>query len=269
MENYRIVFSDLDGTLLCHSHELTERTRQAVRKLTAAGIGFVPASSRMPAGIYPFRAELGIACPIIAYGGALAMDANGSVIYEAALSDLEAQELLLYLNTSYPNLCCCLYSENNWLVQNPTDPWVLLEREISGLTPRPLADADRVSRWHKVMCMGDAELIDRVCRETKARFPDMNIFPSKDTFLEIQSPQASKATALRAVCRAYGIDPSQTVAFGDHGNDAAMLKAAGLAVAMENATPALKQLATRIAPSNDQDGVALVLADLFDLNLEE
>ena len=119
------------------------------------------------------------------------------------------------------------------------------------------------------MCMGEAELIARVCRETRERFPNVSVFPSKDTFLEIQSPQASKASALRAVCRAYGIDPAQTVAFGDHENDAAMLEAAGLAVAMGNATPGLKRLAARIAPDNDQDGVAAVLAELFSLKLEE
>ena len=269
MENYRIVFSDLDGTLLCSSHELTERTRQAVRGLTAAGVGFVPASSRMPSGIYPFCADLGIACPIIAYGGALALEANGARLYEAALTDFEAQEILLYLNRSYPELCCCLYSGNSWLAQRPADPWIQLEREITGLTPRPLADSDRIPCWHKVMCMGEAELIARVCRETRERFPNVSVFPSKDTFLEIQSPQASKASALRAVCRAYGIDPAQTVAFGDHENDAAMLEAAGLAVAMGNATPGLKRLAARIAPDNDQDGVAAVLAELFGLKLEE
>lgn len=269
MKNYRIVFSDLDGTLLCSHHELTERTRQAVRKLTATGVGFVPASSRMPSGIYPFCADLGFACPIIAYGGALALDANGARLYEAALPDLEVREILLSLNLSYPELCCCLYSDHHWFAQRPNDPWIQLEREITGLTPRALADSDRISYWHKMMCMGEPALIARVCREIKTRFPDVSVFPSKDTFLEIQAPSASKANALRAVCRAYGIDPQQSVAFGDHGNDASMLEAAGLAVAMENATPDLKRLASRIAPTNDQDGVAVVLAELFDLSLDD
>lgn len=263
--SYRIVFSDIDGTLLNSEHQLTETTRGTIAALGEKGIPFVLASARMPAGIFPFVSALGRACPMIAYSGALVLDSAGEPLYEAALPDADAQEILFCLNRSFPSLCCCLYSGNRWLVQDAADPWVIFERNVTGLTPLPLSDCDRIPKWHKLMCMGQASLIDSAAAALAREFPGIGLCKSKDTFLEIQSPQASKGRGLREVCRVCGIDPVQAVAFGDFGNDADMLRAAGLGIAMGNASEEIKSVAARIAPDNDSDGLAAVLAELFGL----
>jgi hypothetical protein len=84
-------------------------------------------------------------------------------------------------------------------------------------------------------------------------------FPGSDEQRRFQGQRPQVALNFR------GLDCSQCVAFGDAENDGPMLEAAGLGVAMENASAALKKIADDIAPSNVQDGVAVYLERLLDL----
>ena len=86
--------------------------------------------------------------------------------------------------------------------------------------------------------------------------PDVTITSSFDHNLEIGGATTSKAEALRQMGNLLGIDRSEMMAAGDSPNDMAMLKVAGVAVAVGNAKPELKEIADFIAPDHDDDGVA-------------
>ncbi len=81
----------------------------------------------------------------------------------------------------------------------------------------------------------------------------------------MSAPGVSKASTLELVCRDRGIAASEVVAFGDMPNDLAMLEWAGTSYAMANAHPLVRDLADHVAPSNQEDGVAVVLEGLFGL----
>lgn len=83
-------------------------------------------------------------------------------------------------------------------------------------------------------------------------------------FVEISPPGLGKASALDEVCRRLRIDAGEVVAFGDERNDVGMLRWAGLGVAMASGAPDAIAAADRVAPSNDDDGVATVLTELLD-----
>ena len=83
-----------------------------------------------------------------------------------------------------------------------------------------------------------------------------------DRFLEITQRGADKGTAMAVLCRRLGIDIAETVAFGDGDNDILLLKKAGLAVAMGNALPAVKQCADLITSANNDNGVCEILKAL-------
>ena len=85
-----------------------------------------------------------------------------------------------------------------------------------------------------------------------------------DGLVEISAVGVTKATALARVAEELGVDPADVVAFGDMPNDLPMLTWAGTSYAMGNAHPDLIAAADRVAPTNDEDGVARVLAGLFD-----
>ena len=75
----------------------------------------------------------------------------------------------------------------------------------------------------------------------------------------------SKASTLELLCLERGVDASEVVAFGDMPNDLPMLAWVGTSYAMANAHPTVQELADHVAPSNEEDGVAAVLAEIFDL----
>lgn len=81
---------------------------------------------------------------------------------------------------------------------------------------------------------------------------------------EISDPMINKGSALESICRHLGLHPASSIAFGDSMNDAEILSAAGLGVAMGNADPQLKNLADVICDSCENDGIAKTL---FLLNL--
>lgn len=78
-------------------------------------------------------------------------------------------------------------------------------------------------------------------------------------FCDINNSSADKANGIRAIAQQLGIDISETMAFGDGGNDISMLKAAGTSVAMGNALDKVKVSATYVTTSVDEDGIANAL----------
>lgn len=81
--------------------------------------------------------------------------------------------------------------------------------------------------------------------------------------IDLHPSGVSKATALQALCSELGIEREEVIAFGDDSNDIEMLRWAGLGVAMENALPAVRDAADRVASDHDRDGVAKVLQELL------
>ena len=74
-----------------------------------------------------------------------------------------------------------------------------------------------------------------------------------------------KASTLELLCADLGIGATEVVAFGDMPNDLPMLSWAGTAYAMADAHPTVTAAADHVAPGHDEDGVATVLAGIFDL----
>ena len=81
--------------------------------------------------------------------------------------------------------------------------------------------------------------------------------------IEISASGVTKAAALAEVCAELGVPAGDVVAFGDMPNDVAMLEWAGTAYAVANAHASVLAVADHVAPSNDDDGVAQVLARLL------
>lgn len=88
---------------------------------------------------------------------------------------------------------------------------------------------------------------------------------SQFALLEMSALGVTKATTLARLCAELDIRPDEVVAFGDMPNDMAMLEWAGRSFAMAGGHDDVRRVATDVAPGNDEDGVATVLADLFRL----
>ena len=88
---------------------------------------------------------------------------------------------------------------------------------------------------------------------------------SMEGLVEISAAGITKAATLERVSAELGVPGAEVIAFGDMPNDLAMLTWAGLSYAMGNAHPSVVEVADHDAPTNDDDGVASVLAEIFGL----
>lgn len=87
----------------------------------------------------------------------------------------------------------------------------------------------------------------------------MEVLFSRPAYLEIVAACTSKGRALEALCGYYRIRLSEAMSFGNGENDTAMLKVAGFSVAVGNAVDEVKDAASYVVPTNNEDGVAEAL----------
>ena len=99
----------------------------------------------------------------------------------------------------------------------------------------------------------------KMMAEVLVQLKNVTITSSFDHNLEIGGETTSKADAISNISHRLGIDESHIMAFGDSPNDGAMLKAAGLSIAMGNSKDQIKEIANFITHSNDEDGVAFAI----------
>ena len=109
----------------------------------------------------------------------------------------------------------------------------------------------------------DMALRERLLRELPERWPQLAVTSSVPFNIEINSARATKGRALESLCALLGIDPADTLAFGDGTNDVSLLRAAGCGVAMANASAEVRAAADRVTLSNNESGVAAVIEEFL------
>lgn len=138
----RIVFSDIDGTLLTDDKRVTEKTEQAVKGLVQQGIPFVLVSARMPEAIYPITEAMGVKIPLISYSGALVLTEEGETLYSLTMKAEHAAAFLEAVEAHFPQATVNYYAGHHWYVKDTSDPRVALEMKITGAVAERRSFAD-------------------------------------------------------------------------------------------------------------------------------
>ena len=265
MSQIKIIFSDIDGTLLNKKKEITPATAEAIRTLVARGIPFVPVSARPPAGIYPITTKmLGLSLPIICYGGAYVLSETGAVLADDTIPHEEARRLLAELNAGYAQKASInFYAGAHWYVTDEDGPRVRKEEAITGaraeVVPDLMALLDQRIFPHKILLMGEPDFIAASETRLDADFPMLHVVRSAPALLEITDKNVSKASGIAALLDFYHLTAEDALAFGDNYNDLEMLRYTGDSVAMANAPEEVKQAARHVTASCDEDGIAVYL----------
>jgi Cof subfamily protein (haloacid dehalogenase superfamily) len=262
---YKMIFCDIDGTLIDSENQISKGTVQKIRELYRIGIPFILVSARMPSGIRPLQSRLEIKAPIVCYSGALILNEHGEAVKTVGINCEKAILIDTYIKKEWNQICCSAFCHNNWIVDNITDRWVVREQGITSSVPTEgkvnaflLPDG----QIHKFLCMGEAEQIAALTEAMREKFPELSIYRSKDTYLEIMDGAVSKSSAIRYLCRDYDIPVEATVSFGDNFNDVDMLLATGTSFAMGNAPEEVKRQARNVTLDNDHEGVLAGLRQL-------
>lgn len=258
----KAIFSDIDGTLLNSRHEITPDTKNTILKLKNKDIPFVLVSARMPSGILPFQKELEINTPVICYSGALVLDGskgegNREILHSIELNKNSAERIRRIVSEDFPDISLSLYSYDRWIVNDHTDPWVLQEQEITKIEPhkQDLSSFVENNHVHKILCMGNPQEVNRLAEALKREVTGVNMYKSKDTYLEIMDELVSKAYAIRELEEVFELTNQDLMAIGDNYNDLDMILYAGLGIAMGNAPEEVKRMADAVTFSNDEDGL--------------
>ncbi|HLT57669.1 MAG: Cof-type HAD-IIB family hydrolase [Limnochordales bacterium] len=270
MTQYRLLVSDVDGTLLDSRHRLLPENAAAIRALRAQGALFTLATGRIERAVRPFVEELELDLPLILYNGARVVDPRtGQCLWQAHLPDA-AVEAALVLLREFP-MDVNLYSAGQLFVEAIT-PRVQAYMAQDGISAREVGDLLTFFRTRrpgpvtKLLMIGDEPAFAAFAQALAQRLGDpmpVYLVKSYPIYLEMLPADASKGQGLRHLCRHLGIPLEQVVAVGDAPNDLDMLQAAGLGVAVANAHPDVLAAADYIAPAGDDAGVAHVIRRFF------
>lgn len=266
--NYKIVFSDIDGTLLNKDRELSPSTIEAVKKLEEK-IPFILISARMPAAMRHLQDELEIGhLPIISYNGGLIL-----VDHKVMSSTEIPLEIVENLSNWNPFNChLSLYHKDEWYVPG-MDRWAQREVNNTKIQPQVKPNHEVIEKWkkenkgaHKIMAMGDVSHIDSIRDYLEENFPGkLHLYRSKDSYLEIAPRSVSKFTAIDLLLKEhFSLTPEDAVAIGDNYNDVEMLKKVGYGVAVGNAREECKEVANVVCGNSVEDGVAKILTEIFE-----
>ncbi len=257
MRKISAVVIDLDGTLLRKDKTISERSRQALEKCRESGVAVVVASAR-PERVISCYDELKAADALITLNGARIR--IGEQVFHNGIQREDGKALLeRYL--SHDDLCISLETSDG-IYGNTTIP----EWDVIGRTDL-LSVMDACDLYKILISAKDREkkIEDRVRGEIgMLRLEDLVYYSVSEGWLyQIMSRTATKWNAAKLVLGMLGKSPRETVYFGDDNDDFECISNMGLGVAMGNSIPRILEVADEIAPTNEEDGVAVVLERLL------
>ena len=282
---YRMLVTDLDGTLLDRRGAVSERNLAAIRRLQESGVEVVPATGRSLrecGHVLDFINHEGHA---ITAGGALVHDArDGSVVLRRTLDHAIVRGVAGIIAEA-GHLAHLLQDHTQAGVDylmvgdHPFDPateWWFGHLPIEYRRVASVADHEDHGHTVRVGTIGHASLLGPVVARIASEFSDRvavqhwsaataeAAIGSPTHVLETFGRSVSKWTAILDLCARYGVDPAETAAVGDGLNDLEMIREAGLGIAMENADPRIAAVARARAGHHERSGFAeaaeLVLA---------
>lgn len=263
---YKMIFSDIDGTLLDSSHRVPEETRQKILELEREGVPFVLVSARMPECMTTIQAQIGNRAPMVCYSGALVRDEDGETLYSCRMDYDVAVEIKELLDREYPEICCNTYGGSRWVVDDDRNPWVMKEEAITGFKAmagnmEEVFAKDRMI--HKFLLMGDEEAIERLEKHLKKDYPQLSIATSSPVYMEVMDGKVKKSEGVRFLCGHCGAGLDEVLAFGDGCNDMDMLQAVKNSYAMANAPSVVRESAAHVTLDNDHQGLLAALKENF------
>ncbi len=259
-----LIASDVDGTLVGPDELINARTRAVLGAVRDAGTAFVLATGRPPRAVEPIADQLDFA--------PLAVCANGAVLFDTATGEVVAARLMQpALLSRIAELVYEYLPGTGFAVER------VATGEHDAATPRFVASTGYQHAWLEpdTVEVPDAEVLGLPAVKLLVRNPGMTsdqmharvaphldgladvTYATNNGLIEFHVPGVSKATGVREAMAHLGIESGARVAaFGDMPNDSAMLRWAGLGIAVANAHPLARAAADLITAANVDDGVA-------------
>lgn len=265
---YRLLALDLDGTLLNSKKEITQQTRDAIAWVQTKGVHVVLCTGRIVGEAAEFAREIGCDDLMVTAGGAaIAAASNERILCDwampceigarivEAVQDIPVRIMIYIGDKIYLNS----FSNRDFIVNYRVEGF-----HANKIVMEDIAAHIREHRLKvtKAYAIGARQDLGHAL-ETIRPLPHITITSSGSDNFEVLPAGVDKGMALIRLGQMLGITPAEMIAVGDSDNDAAMLRAVGMPVAMGNADECIKRIASYITADCDHDGIAQVIQHFF------
>jgi hypothetical protein len=231
----KLIALDMDGTLLNENKEISEANRSAIKAAEEKGLHVVISTGRSMATLRDLAKSLSLKSYLVTVNGSEIWDEHGELVHRSIVEN-DAITWMYDLSKTHNTGYWATSTERVFFNEMPEDltayQWLKFGFEIE-----------------------DDKARETILKELQDR-GEFEITNSSLTNLEVNTMGVNKARGIEKVCGLLGITMENVMACGDSMNDMAMIKEAGLGIAMGNAQDTVKEAADWVTLSNDEDGVA-------------
>ena len=262
----RLAATDLDGTLLRSDGTVSGATRRVLAAVEEVGVPVVFVTAR------PLRWMEELWSMVGAHG--VAIVGNGAIVYDVAAREVRRfRGIDAATGLAIVDAVRAAVPDAQFAIE--TLSGIRLEQSFA--EPHHVPAGSPVGPLHELWDEPAVKLLVRGVDVDPEVFRDAVVGAVGDAavatwsvpgLVEISAVGVTKAAALAEVCAGLAVAADDVVAFGDMPNDLPLLRWAGTSYAVANAHPSVRAAATHLAPANDADGVARVLAQVVPIGAD-
>ena len=255
-----LVISDVDGTLLDDSKQLSPGATAAVQRLYKAGIRFTIASARPPQLTRALVQQLAVREPFACFNGALIVGPDESALKKLPIATADAQIVADWIVRSGFDLW--VWTDRDWFVSNRSGPHVSHHEELMASKAALLPTHD-MSKYFVLKLVGVSEDLAGLAR-AEQEAPSLgcrsiSATRSSEYYLDVTDAGANKGAVVLTLSEMLGIPTAAMATIGDMTTDTLMFRQSGVSIAMGNAHDDVKAQATAVTKSNNDDGFAYAM----------
>lgn len=268
--------TDLDGTLLNSSKEVSKTSQELLNNLIDEGLEFTVATARTPATVSDILKGVDIRLPVILMNGVVTYDLHKNQYLD--IKDMKKKDVITVLKVlkDYKRSAFVYGIKDNKLYVYHQD--FAYDCEYNFYKERcmkPLKEFVKVDEYEKLI--EDSAIVNVLIFDTLDNIENMykslegiktmtcnyyeDIYEKGAYFLEIYSSEASKANAIKSLSHLR--KDHKIICFGDNINDIPMFQVADEGYAVDNAVRELKNIATAVIDSNNEDAMAKFIEKRF------
>ena len=266
---YKMIASDLDGTLNDRNYIITEGNVQAIKKAMDSGIKVVLCSGRSPVSLLFYAKKIGLdqsGCYGIGFNGGSVYEAEtGKILYETRLDRDLAVEIIKDIKNVSSDVKMSMYLEDDYIIAE-RDLQILEEHNNEGVMRIEKVEKleDLSQDVIKIMLVDKRDKLDFIYNEIKDHINGRYtmVFTGQN-ILEFLPVNINKAEGIKRLIKHLNITLDEVVTFGDNYNDIEMIQEAGFGIAIANAVEPLKQAADYVTKRDNNDDAMIEVVDMI------
>ena len=269
----KLIASDMDGTLINSSHQISSGNLSAIRRAQESGIEFAIATGRDYSMVKPFLDKYELKCEAIVMNGAEYRDCNGEVIESIGIEKSKVKAVIegifttKYSKEDFDNAVNRIKEFNKEMTK---DNIIKLLTEIrEKMIEFHIEDIDKMISseivFYKIITSNKDKYIIRNLKKKINEIGGLAVASTSEYDIEVNDIQAQKGLILAKVAEMKGIEKDEVMVLGDSFNDYSMFTEFKNSYAMKNAIDEIKKIATYVTETNNNDGVGKAIEKVLNM----